>query len=58
MDAHDFQGVTTLIAMLAYGGICWWAYSARNRRRFEEDAMLPFDDEREQETSSTGDRER
>jgi cytochrome c oxidase cbb3-type subunit 4 len=58
MDINDFRGLITLATMLAYGGVCWWAYSSRNRSRFEDDAMLPFADERDRTASSAGDRER
>jgi cytochrome c oxidase cbb3-type subunit 4 len=58
MDINDFRGLITLVTMLTYGGVCWWAYSARNRSRFEDDAMLPFADESESTTASAGDRER
>ncbi len=58
MDINDFRGLITLATMFTYGGVCWWAYSSRNRSRFEEDAMLPFADERERTDSSVGDHER
>jgi cytochrome c oxidase cbb3-type subunit 4 len=58
MDINDFRGLITLATMLVYGGVCWWAYSSRNESRFENDAMLPFADERERTAPSAGDRER
>lgn len=58
MDINDFRGLITLATMLAYGGVCWWAYSSRNRSRFDDDAKLPFADERERTAPSAGDRER
>ncbi len=58
MDINDFRGLITLATMLAYGGVCWWAYSSRNRSRFEDDAMLPFANERDRTTPSVGDRDR
>jgi cytochrome c oxidase cbb3-type subunit 4 len=58
MDINDFRGLITVATMLAYAGICWWAYSSRNRSRFEDDAMLPFADERERTTSSVRERDR
>ena len=58
MDINDFRGLITLATMLAYGAVCWWAYSSRNRSRFEDDAMLPFADERGSTTPSEGDHER
>jgi cytochrome c oxidase cbb3-type subunit 4 len=51
MDINDFRGLITLVTMLAFGGVCWWAYSSRNRSRFEYDAMFPIADEREPTTT-------
>jgi len=45
MDVNTFRGLITLVAMLAFFAIVWWAYRSANRRRFEEDARLPFADE-------------
>lgn len=45
MDVHAIQGIFTVIAMLAFLGVVWWAYRSANRRRFEEDALLPFLDD-------------
>jgi cytochrome c oxidase cbb3-type subunit 4 len=39
---HSFSPVLVLLAFI---GICWWAYSPRRRRGFEEAARLPFADE-------------
>ena len=45
MDVNTFRGLITIVAMLAFLGVVWWAYRSANRRRFEEDARLPFADE-------------
>ncbi len=45
MDINVFRGIFTLLALLAFLGVVWWAYSAKNKERFEEDALLPFADE-------------
>ncbi len=45
MDMGDVRGLITIATMATFIGICWWAYSSANRRRFEEDALLPFADE-------------
>lgn len=34
-----------MFMMLAFIGICWWAYSPKRRKTFEEAAKLPFADE-------------
>jgi len=58
MDINDFRGLITLVTMLTYLGVCWWAYSSRNRSRFEEDARIPFADEQEHTGGAAGDSER
>ncbi len=45
MDVNVLRGYITLVTMIAFLGVCWWAYRGRNRARFEEDARLPFADE-------------
>jgi len=47
MDQGTLEGIGTVLAMLAFIGVCVWAYSARNKARFDEAAMLPFADELE-----------
>ena len=37
------RGVITVLTLLAFLGICWWAYRPSSRQRFEEDALLPFE---------------
>lgn len=45
MDATDLRGITTLLVMIAFLGICYWAYSSKQKKRFDEAAQLPFADE-------------
>jgi cytochrome c oxidase cbb3-type subunit 4 len=30
--------------MVLFGGVLFWAFRPKNRRRFEEDAKIPFKD--------------
>lgn len=39
------RGLITLLTLMAFLGICWWAYRSDNRVRFEEDGWLAFGDE-------------
>ena len=57
MDVNGLRGLITVVAMLAFLGVVWWAYRSANRRRFEEDAQIPFLDEAGDD-STDGDRER
>ncbi len=45
MDINTLRGLITLATMVCFLGVAWWAFSGRNKRRFEQDALLPFADE-------------
>ena len=36
------QGLITILLMVLFVGIVVWAYSSRQKKRFEEASMLPF----------------
>lgn len=42
MDINDLRVVVMVLALIAFIGICLWAYSRRRKRDFEEAAKLPF----------------
>ena len=45
MDIMDLRIVVTLLSFVIFIGIVVWAWSARNRKAFDEAAMLPFADD-------------
>ena len=46
MDINDLRSVMTVVSLLTFLGIVWWAYGMKgNKQRFEEAANLPFSDE-------------
>lgn len=45
MDINTLRGLATLFVMIAFIGICIWAYSGRRKSSFDEAANLPFADE-------------
>ena len=45
MDINDIRGLSTVLVMIAFLGICWWAFSPSRRKKFEDAADLPFADE-------------
>ena len=51
MDMDDIRGITTLLVMLAFLGVCFWAYSSKQKDRFDEAANLPFADEDDQDVN-------
>tara|TARA_R110001592_G_scaffold83616_2_gene247636 strand:- start:17928 stop:18095 length:168 start_codon:yes stop_codon:yes gene_type:complete len=47
MDQGTLQGIGTILAIIAFLGVCWWAFSSHKKKDFEEAAQLPFSDEQE-----------
>ncbi|OBX83969.1 cbb3-type cytochrome oxidase subunit 3 [Faucicola atlantae] len=45
MSLATLHSIATVTAFTAFLAIVWWAYSPRNRKRFEEDAKLALDDD-------------
>ncbi len=45
MDINDLRGLSTLFLMIAFLGLCAWAWSKKRKRAFDEAANLPFADE-------------
>ncbi|WP_199508553.1 MULTISPECIES: cbb3-type cytochrome oxidase subunit 3 [unclassified Psychrobacter] len=45
MGIGELQTIATVSAFVAFMGVAWWAYSPKNKKRFEEDAKLALDDE-------------
>lgn len=45
MDLNAARTVITVLAFVSFIGIVYWAYTSRNRQRFDEAANLPFADD-------------
>ena len=45
MDINDLRGLSTLFLMITFIGLCFWAYSSKRKKSFDEAAHLPFADE-------------
>ncbi len=39
---NDIRAWYTVVMLVMFLGIVWWAYSGRQKRRFDEAARLPF----------------
>ena len=46
MDINDLRGLSTVFLMVAFFGLCIWAYSSKRKKAFDEAANLPFADEK------------
>ncbi len=45
MDINTLRGMSTIFVMIAFIGICWWAYGSKRKQRFDDAANLPFQDD-------------
>ena len=43
MDINMLRSIVAVVAFAVFIGIVIWAWSGRNRARFEEAARLPFE---------------
>ncbi|MDO5652259.1 MAG: cbb3-type cytochrome c oxidase subunit 3 [Moraxella sp.] len=53
MNWSVLHSIATVGAFIAFIAIAWWAYSPKNKKRFDEDAQLALDDEQLTKLSST-----
>ncbi|WP_096086276.1 cbb3-type cytochrome oxidase subunit 3 [Agaribacterium haliotis] len=52
MDINTVRGLSTVFVFLAFIGVCWWAFSPKRKKKFDEAANLPFaDDEQSQQSA-------
>lgn len=56
MDQGTLGAISTVLVTIAFIGICWWAFSPRRKKRFDDAANLPFaDDDQNEKTSESAD---
>ncbi|MBC3808739.1 cbb3-type cytochrome c oxidase subunit 3 [Undibacterium seohonense] len=53
MSFTILSSVMTVISMIAFIGILYWAFSSKNKARFEKQAQLPQDEENGKEPWQT-----
>jgi cytochrome c oxidase cbb3-type subunit 4 len=49
MDLNDLRALATVFTTVAFLAVFLWAYSSKNKARFDEAANLPFADDQEQQ---------
>jgi len=54
MDINTLRGIATGLALIAFIGVCIWAWSSKRKGAFEEAANLPFDDDEIDQHSKRG----
>ncbi len=45
MDVGTFRGLVTLLAMAAFIGVVWWAWSSRRKKPFDQAAHMPLEED-------------
>jgi cytochrome c oxidase cbb3-type subunit 4 len=45
MDPGTLRGLATLVALLAFVGVVWWAWSGRQKHKFDEAARMPLEED-------------
>jgi cytochrome c oxidase cbb3-type subunit 4 len=45
MDINDVRGLATILCMIGFLGVAFWAYAPTRKSSFDEAARLPFADE-------------
>ncbi|WP_028605192.1 CcoQ/FixQ family Cbb3-type cytochrome c oxidase assembly chaperone [Ottowia thiooxydans] len=43
MDINSLRSIVTVTALVVFLGIVFWAWSNKNKARFDEAANLPFE---------------
>ncbi len=45
MDINDLRSIFTVLTLICFVGIVWWAFSSRRKQTYEEAALLPLEDD-------------
>ena len=51
MDLNDIRAWHTVLLLILFLGIVFWAYSKRRKKSFDEAANLPFADEKQHQAT-------
>lgn len=50
------RGLGSIFALIAFAGIFWWAYGSGRKKRFDDDARIPFLENEEMPAHDDNDR--
>lgn len=56
MDINDWRAASTVLVAIAFFAVCWWAFSPKRKKKFDEAANLPFADEKDHESKPKKDK--
>ena len=51
MDIGTLRGLGTVLILVAFIGLVFWAYSSKRKDSFAEAALLPFSDDRQNDAA-------
>lgn len=54
MDINDFRSLATVLVVIAFAGVVWWAYGPGSKHRFDKAEKLPFADNDDEPVNSKG----
>ncbi|MBL8484355.1 MAG: cbb3-type cytochrome oxidase subunit 3 [Rhodocyclaceae bacterium] len=54
MDMGTLRSIVTVVSFLCFLGIVFWAYSAKNRKSFEEAGRIPLMEDDDLPAGSSG----
>ena len=46
MDINDFRGIITALTLLAFAGLCYFAWSRHRKADYDASAQLPLEEDR------------
>jgi cytochrome c oxidase cbb3-type subunit IV len=58
MDMTDLRGLATVLCMLGFFAVVWWAYGPSRRQHFQDAGRAPLDDDMHDELRETQEQER
>ncbi|RDV24128.1 cbb3-type cytochrome oxidase subunit 3 [Alteromonas aestuariivivens] len=50
MDQGMIGSIFTVVVFICFIGVVWWAFSSRNKSKFDDAANLPFADEEKEQS--------
>ena len=58
VDINVWRSLATVFVAIAFFAVCWWAFSPKRKKKFNEAANLPFADEdfNKRKSSANGDK--
>jgi cytochrome c oxidase cbb3-type subunit IV len=54
MDSGTIGAIVTVVFFLLFIAIAWWAFSRKNKKRFDEAAHLPFEEDDDKPGADNG----